>query len=420
MSKETLPNFISGYKVVKKLGRGSFSNVYLVEDSCDSSIRFALKKIIKPQWSTYIDQEIKALKIMSDYNSAPKLYHVKKNKQEICLIMDYIPGTDIRRYIQNKGVFSEQQAFRFLSDLLTQLTYIHSHNILHMDIKMTNIMRFKHKFCLIDWGISRSGICVKTKNLIGGVRYLAPETYQGYQCQASEVYSLGCILYYCISGKYLFGLKKKDVLEKKIYASMYLTPTFDFPVTEKLKYIILRMLEKDPLKRATVEEIENIISGDWDVEEKIDLKEENIVPENIFDVYDKMAKDNKHNIYAQYRLALIFEKDDNKENNLEHAIYWYKKSAMAGYALAQHRLGFLFLYGKCGLEKNYKTAFYWFTKAANQKYKRSQYYLGKMYEFAKGVRQNKNKAIELYTLAIQNSDLKAEERLKRLQKETST
>jgi len=419
MDEEKLPEFINGYKVVKKLGKGSFSYVYLVEDKHDSSVFFALKKIIKSQWTAYIDQEINALKIMSGYAYAPKLHRIEKNKENVYLLMDYIPGRDIRKYIQKKGVFTEQQAFNFLTDIFANLTYIQSHNILHMDIKMTNIMRFKHKFCLIDWGISSEGICVKTKNLIGGVRYLAPETYQGYRCQASEIYSLGCVLYYCLSRKYLFGLKKDDTLEKKIYASMYLTPVFDFPVTEKLKYIVLRMLEKDPLKRATIEEIENIITGEWDINVGSDTKEVKSIPDDIFDIYKEMAEDDKPIVYAQYRLAYLLEKGEKREKNIDLALYWYKKSAISGYALAQHRLGFLFLYGKCGVEKNYKTAFYWFSKASNQKYKRSQYYLGKMYEFGKGVRQNINKAIELYTLAMQNADLKAEERLKRLQKESS-
>jgi eukaryotic-like serine/threonine-protein kinase len=215
MSNETIPEYIDGYKVLKKLGRGSFSNVYLVEDKYDKSKQYALKKIINPQWTAYIDQEINALNILSGYPSAPKIHYVERNQQQAYLVMDYITGTDVRRYVNKNGILSEPQAFSFLKDLLANLTYIHSHNTLHLDIKMTNIMRFKNKFCLIDWGVSSPGICVKTKNLIGGVRYLAPETFQGYRCQASDIYSLGCALYYCISGGYLFGLKKNDAIEKK-------------------------------------------------------------------------------------------------------------------------------------------------------------------------------------------------------------
>jgi len=417
MPEDTLPDFIDGYKVLKKIGKGSFSNVYLVEDKYDKSKKHALKKIINPQWTAYIDQEINALNILSGYDYAPKIHHVERNQQEAYLVMDYIPGTDVRRYINKNGVFTEQQAFRFLKDLLANLAYIHSHNTLHLDIKMTNIMRFKNKFCLIDWGISSSAIYVKTKNLIGGVRYLAPETYQGYRSQASDIYSLGCVLYYCISGSYLFDLKKNDAIEKKIYASIYFTPTFNFSVTDKLMYITLRMLEKDPLKRATIEEIETIISGGWEIETIENSNSKNVMPENIFDTYQQMAKDDKHLVYAQYRLALILEKGVEAEQNIEQALYWYKKAAISGYALAQHRLGFFMLYGKYGIKKSYKTALYWFTKAANQNYKRSQYYLGKMYEFGKGATRNKNKAMELYILATQNADLKAEKRLNILMKD---
>ena len=412
MPKEILPEFIDGYKVLKKLGRGSFSNVYLVEDKYDKSKQYALKQIINPQWTAYIDQEINALNILSGYAYTPKIHHVERNQQHAYIVMDYITGTDVLKYVNKNGAFSEPQAFSFLKDLLANLTYIHSHKILHLDIKMTNIMFFKNKFCLIDWGVSSQGICVKTKNLIGGVRYLAPETYQGYRSQASDIYSLGCALYYCISGGYLFDLKKNDAIAKKFYASIYFTPIFNFPITDKLKYITLRMLEKDPIKRATIEEIENIMTGGWEIETIPDSNGKNIMPKNVFDLYQQLAKDDKHLVYAQYRLALLLEKGVETEQNIEQALYWYKKSAISGYAVAQHRLGFIFLYGKYGIKRNYKTAFYWFTKAANQEYKRSQYYLGKIYEFGKGVSQDKNKAIELYSLAMHNSDIKAEKRLK--------
>jgi TPR repeat protein len=200
---------------------------------------------------------------------------------------------------------------------------------------------------------------------------------------------------------------------------MYLTPNFDFPVTDKLKHITLRMLDKNPLKRATIEEIENIISGGWKIEKEAitDSKNNNLIPEDIFHIYQKMAKDDKHIVYAQYRLAFLLEKGDKTAQNIEQALYWYKKAAISGYAVAQHRLGYLFLYGKHDIKKSYKVALYWFTKAVNQRYKRSQYYLGKMYEYGKGVSRNKNKAIELYTLATQNSDLKAEKRLNALMEE---
>jgi len=415
MSKEILPQNIDGYKVLKQLGRGSFAHVFLVEDKYDSSRLYALKKILKPQWSNYIDEEIRALEIMSSYPYAPKLHHVERNvgrnKEQVYLLMDYVPGSDIRRYIRKQGLFNEAQAFKFLTEILAELSFIHSHSMLHLDIKMTNIMRFKNKFCLIDWGVSRSEVCVKTANLLGGTRYLAPETYQGFRCAASEIYSLGCVLYYCVSGKYLFGLKKNDLLEQKIYATTYLTPAFNFPITEKLKYILQRMLEKDPLKRATIEEIENIIAGEWQIEPATELGQNNAIPESSYAIYKQMAEDDKHLVYAQYRLAYLFEKGDEVEQDIEQAMYWYKKSAIAGYALSQHRLGFLYFSGRHGIKRSFKNAFYWFSKGANQKYRRSQYYLGKMYELGKGLKANKNKAIEFYTAAMKNSDLKAEERL---------
>lgn len=414
MSSQILPQKIDGYKVIKLLGKGSFAHVYLVEDKRHSGKQYALKKILNPQWSHYVEEELSALTIMSQYPHAPKLHHVEKRADSVYFVMDYVPGHDIRRYIRKHGLFSEQQAFRFLTEILAELSYVHSHSTLHLDIKMTNIMRYKNRFCLIDWGVSRSEVCVKTANLIGGTRYLAPETYQGYRCAASEIYSLGCVLYYCISGKYLFNLKKSDPLEKKIYSTTYLTPNFDFPVTDKLKYIVQRMLEKDPRKRATIEEIENLIAEQWEMQPNLELVMPLKRPDGIYETYKLLAEDDAGIVYAQYRLGYFLEKGELVEQDMDSAMYWYKKSAIAGFALSQHRLGFIYFSGKNGVKRSYKNAFYWFSKAANQKYKRSQYYLGKMYELGKGLKPNRNKAIDFYTLAMQNSDLKAQQRLEEL------
>ncbi len=417
MTKEILPQIISGYKVIKKIGRGSFSDVYLVEDKQHSGKTLALKKILKPQWTAYIEQEINALNIISKYPYSPKLLSVERNAKEVCLIMDYIPGQDIRQHIKKQGTFSQPQAFDFLLQILPELEYIHQHNILHLDIKMTNIMRFKGHFCLIDWGISQQSTYVKTLTLTGGLRYMPPETFQGFRCPASEIYSLGCVLYYCLSKKYLFGLKKTDSIEKKIYACMNWQPSFNFPITDKLKYLLLRMLEKDPLKRATIVEIECLIKEELTTDQTSAIRankeqDKYQIPDNTFAIYEQMANAKDNNLYAQYRLGLLLEKDRDKQNNMQQAIFWHKKSAVSGYALAQHRLGFLYYSGHNGVEKNFQLAFFWFTKAAYQNYKRSQYFLGKIYEFGKGVKRNQAKAVAFYALAVKNSDIKAEDKLK--------
>jgi len=414
MSDNTVPEKIDGYKVIKQLGKGSFAKVYLVSEKHKGEKLYALKEILQPQWKSYIDEEIAALKIMSTFPNAPKLHRVKTKPQQTYLLMDYVQSSDIRQHVDTHGVFSEPYAFRFLLDVLAQLSYIHAHNTLHLDIKMSNIMRFNNRYCLIDWGISRSQVCVKTSNILGGSRYLAPETYQGFRGQASEIYSLGCVLYYCISGKYLFNLKKKDPLDKKIYATMNLSPQFEFPVTKKLKYITWRMLDKDPLKRATIEEIENIVAGHLNIGNYRDLNINRTIPEGTYAKFKEMAEDGRGIIYAQYRLALMYEKGDSTEYSIQKALFWYKNAAIAGYALAQHRLGFLFYSGKHGVIKNLKTAFYWFSKAANQKYKRSLYFLGKMYEQGNGVQHDINKAIGFYQAAVHHCDLKAEKRLRKL------
>jgi TPR repeat protein len=303
--------------------------------------------------------------------------------------------------------------------MLSELSFIHANNLLHTDIKITNVMQFHGRYCFIDFGLCRFNACVPTTSLTGGERYTAPEVFQGMRTRASDIYALGCVLYYCITRRYLFDLDKKDPLEKKMHAAMYSSPDLSFSASKKVRYILSRMLEKDPMQRATIAEIEAIMRGDLAISRFAESGRDEPCPDETADIYRKLAEDRRRIVYAQYRYALLLEDGEKVAKNEAQAITWFKASAIAGYALAQHRLGFLYYRGRCGLKKDYGRALYWFGKAAEQRYHRAEYYLGRLHELGRGVAANKKKAAHFYRLAIANGDKAARKRLETLNHETT-
>lgn len=406
---------IAGFEHIEQLGKGSYSEVHLVYRNGAGSEKMALKRFLEPENTIAIEHEIAALKVMSDHPDAPKLHDVISLGKEVFLLMDYIEGDNIYQTVKKSGTFSESQARRFLKETLSQLGFMHAQGLLHTDIKITNLMKHKGKYCFIDYGLSQAGPATRTLTLTGGERYMGPEVFQGLRNQASDVYGLGCVLHYCLTGKYPFGLVKKDPMEKKIFASMHWNVDFRFDANPEIKHILSRMMEKDHMQRATIEEIECLLNGDLDIGTPPSSPAPDIpLPEDMASIYRTMAQENRKNLYAQYRYGLLLEKGETVTQDERQAIEWHLRAATGGLALAQNRLGFLYYNGRCGLPKDYDRAHYWFSKASDQKYPLSQYYMGRLHELGWGVRKDNAEAIRYYTLAVRNGETNAKERLQAL------
>jgi predicted Ser/Thr protein kinase len=411
-ASEERPVFFPGYEVIRELGKGSFSDVYLVvARASPDSDPLALKRFRYPAASDAIDREIAALKIMSRYPYAPRLRNAVREGGDAYVLMDYIEGQSVYDSVRKNGAFDKREALRFLRDTLAALSHIHANNILHTDIKVSNVMQHRGRYCFIDFGLCRFNGSVATTTLTGGDRYLAPEVFRGRRCRASDIYALGCVLYYCLTQRFLHGLHKSDPLEKKIYAAMRWAPDLGVAKSRRLRYILARMLEKDPMRRATIVEIEAIMAGEEPVGPLGESSGEQHAPGTATETYRELAEDPVRIVYAQYRYAMLLEKEASTAQEEAEAIQWFRSAALAGYALAQHRLGFLYYRGRCGLPRDYNRARYWFAKAAEQRYHRAEYYMGRLYELGRGVARDKKGATVFYRRAIAGGDTAARERL---------
>ena len=219
------------YCVVKHLGEGGFGKTYLVEN------RLGEKKVVKEffissmcmrdeknQVTISVDEnkmtfeqqrekfEKEALLIFSLSNPhVVKVSAVFDENNTIYYVMDYIEGGSLNDKLKSGEVISADEIQRYLGQLLDVLEYIHSKNMLHLDVKPSNIMLdAKGDIVLIDFGTSKvfdSSILNKTINTTrppytpgyapyeqenGDVKYIGPHC---------DIYSLGATLYRLYSGK---------------------------------------------------------------------------------------------------------------------------------------------------------------------------------------------------------------------------
>ncbi len=119
---------------------------------------------------------------------------------------------------------------------------------------------------------------------------------------------------------------------------------------------------------------------------------------------------------AQLNLALMYEEGFGCKANPSKALDLYRESAERGCSEAQHKLGVIYLYGQCDVEKNYHEAIQWFTKAS-EKHPESQFFLGLMYEGGQGVKKDLQAALKWYQKAASAGFQDAKDKIKELENE---
>jgi len=274
------------------LGQGSDGTVYL--GRCGhSGQQVAIKKINKALLSerakNHLATEIRVLKTLSHPNII-KLREVYDDEQaqEICLVMEHVPGCDLYDYIeQRKSRLTLSEVRWLMYQVLKAVHYCHQNHIVHHDICLENLMIFPTKenckgtistadflpnqfmpsdaqFCsikLIDFGFCEE---VKPSQLLerfsGSEAYVAPEILDGnpYQGPPTDVWSMGVVLYILLRGRFPFN--PTDIEEHYNQATdleylLSLLVTFDNATEAEVFDLLACMLDPDPSTRITIDEI---------------------------------------------------------------------------------------------------------------------------------------------------------------------
>lgn len=344
--------------------------------------------------------------------SHPNIVHVENAFEENATayyVMDYIEGTSLNDIIKVAGSLSETKALDYIMQIAEALRYVHSKNILHLDIKPGNIMVDKNgKAILIDFGASKQYDEVtgeNTSTLLGiNTTGYAPaeQSYRGFVqfAPSTDIYALGATLY-----KLLTGITPPDAqMLKDGEAELAPLPS---NISESVKKSIkeaMRPLRKD--RPQSIEEWVTIFSAQnvCQTQSKSTEKEE-----TIFDspVSEQTRKDYKSEFYktysseleseakngnaaAEYALACCYDEGMGIKENIQLAIYWFEKAGNHGYLDAMVRLGFIYL-GTAELYSKYANAnkcILWYTKAAELGDDYACFELGRFYKEGKIVKKD--------------------------------
>lgn len=252
------------YKKLKNIGRGSFGNVYKVSD--ENNKIYALKEIsllnkqYKENYGTLTELNILY------YNTNGyilKYYDVYIEHYNLCIVTDFYEKGDLQRGIKLKKdrnkYFTEHEIWKMFLDLSCGINYIHSHNIIHRDLKTANIFVDNNNRAIIgDFGISKIlGKIDNTSTKIGTPLYFSPELISKSKYDKKvDVWGLGCILYEIITLKQPFQNSKSYAgLYKKIVAGDYQKIKNINNYSNDLIKTVYSLLEVDPNKRLSIPEL---------------------------------------------------------------------------------------------------------------------------------------------------------------------
>jgi len=253
------------YELVKDIGSGNFGVARLMRDKQTKEL-VAVKYIERGE---KIDENVQREIINHRSLKHPNIVRFKEvilTPTHLAIVMEYAAGGELFERICNAGRFSEDEARFFFQQLISGVSYCHSMQICHRDLKLENTLLDgspapRLKIC--DFGYSKSALLhSQPKSTVGTPAYIAPEilSKKEYDGKIADVWSCGVTLYVMLVGAYPFEDPDDPRNFKKtigrILGVQYTIPDY-VHVSAECRHLLSRIFVADPDKRITIPEIRN-------------------------------------------------------------------------------------------------------------------------------------------------------------------
>jgi serine/threonine protein kinase/formylglycine-generating enzyme required for sulfatase activity len=254
---------IGRYRILEKLGEGGMALVYKAHDTRlerQVAIKIIRREVFSPLVLERVlkrfEREAKALARLSH----PNIVHVHdygKYRGAPYLVMEYLPGGVLKTLTGTSDRLGWQEASRLLLPIAEALDYAHSQNVIHRDVKPSNILLTgRGQPMLSDFGIARILEDEQTQGLtasgtgVGTPEYMAPEQWTGKTCPQSDLYSLGVVFYELVTGRKPYTADTPAALMLKQINDPLPPPRQFAPgLPDGVEQVILKALAKKPDER---------------------------------------------------------------------------------------------------------------------------------------------------------------------------
>ncbi|MQY23364.1 serine/threonine-protein kinase [Nocardia macrotermitis] len=240
------------YRLDRLIGRGSAGEVWLAHD--DGTGRAVALKILSPSaaedpdYRRRFEREANIGARLDNPHVVP-IHAFGAHQGRLYLDMAHIPGVDVAHKLR-LGPMRAPEAVDLIAQVAQALDAAHAARLVHRDVKPANIIVHPSGFAyLIDFGIARSSnqtTITATGFTIGTLAYMAPERFAGNAEPRSDIYSLTCVLYECLTARRPFG--DTDPVQQ-LHAHLHDDPPHVESAPDALNQVIARGMAKKPQDR---------------------------------------------------------------------------------------------------------------------------------------------------------------------------
>ncbi|MCA9197135.1 MAG: serine/threonine protein kinase [Planctomycetales bacterium] len=247
------------YVITDWLGQGGMGQVFVAMHSImhrEVAIKVLPKSRSTPDAIASFAREIKT-QAKLDHRNLVRAYDAGHDGNVYFLVTEYVPGADLRKMIRAQGPLSMAHAAHVIRQAAKALAYAHRQGLVHRDVKPGNILVTPDGIVKVsDLGLAgywddtendpRAGKIVGTADYLSPEKILAPHTVS----PVSDIYSLGCTLYYAVTGKVPFpGGTTRDKARRHCEETPWHPRQFNPEVSDEFVDLIADMMEKDPRRR---------------------------------------------------------------------------------------------------------------------------------------------------------------------------
>jgi tRNA A-37 threonylcarbamoyl transferase component Bud32/CheY-like chemotaxis protein len=255
-----LGSVVAGYRIEERIGRGGMGLVYRAEHI--NLRRRAAIKIIAPEladasgFRERFNREARIAAALQHPNIVTVYDAGEAESGLLYLAMQYIEGSDLSSVLRSQGRLRPYRAIDVCRQVAAALDAAHGMGLIHRDVKPANVLIEGRTAFLTDFGLTKRVEGTQTQltkagDVVGTIHYVAPEQIEGGRVDArTDIYSLGCLLYHCLSGELPFA---RDTDVAVIYAHLSEEPPRITSVRPELPggldAVIAKALEKAPERR---------------------------------------------------------------------------------------------------------------------------------------------------------------------------
>ncbi len=258
-----------GYQIIEQVGRGAMGSVYKAngEDGEIVAVKVLHKSLVgelEPVRRFQMEAELTSRLSHRNIITVDDFGVLEDGRPY--MIMDYIEGECINDIVDAYGPLSLQEALPIFIQVAQALGYAHEQNIIHRDVKLSNIMLInlphqRNVVKLVDFGIAKqltSDCSFEDQNgltdagqVVGSPLYMSPEQCMGQALDhRTDIYSLGCVMYYALTGRPVFTAESiMQLMRHQIARPPQPLRTLTSSVSEEVEKIVLKALAKRPEDR---------------------------------------------------------------------------------------------------------------------------------------------------------------------------